>query len=139
LPGNCEGPGRPKGSCNKTTLMVQALLENEAEDLTRALIGRAKAGSGVALQLVFDRLAPARRDRCIVVKLPQIGNDLKDLLTAQNAIIGHVAAGELTPNEGHSMVALLDLRRRTIESIEIETRLAALEARIAGEHGEGHR
>ena len=36
LPGNREGPGRPKGSRNKTTLMIEALLEDEAQELTHA-------------------------------------------------------------------------------------------------------
>jgi hypothetical protein len=108
LPGNREGPGRPKGSRNKTT----------------------KAGSGTALQLVFDRLAPARKERCVQVRLPPI-RTLEDLLSAQSNVIAHAAAGSLTPGEAHTMAALLDLRRRTIESTEIETRLAALEARMA--------
>jgi len=112
-------------------MMVESLLDGEAEELTRALIGRAKAGSGTALQLVFERLAPARKDRSVQVKLPPI-NSLQDVLMAQSAIIAHAAAGELTPSEAHSMAALLDLRRRTIESIEIEARLAALEAHIGG-------
>jgi hypothetical protein len=129
LPGNREGPGRPMGARNKTTLLVEELLENEAEELTRALIRRAKAGYAVPLQLVFERLAPPRRDRHIMIPLPAISN-LDDVLAAQAAIIKCAAAGELTPSEAHSMAALLDLRRRTIESMEIEARLAALEARV---------
>jgi hypothetical protein len=96
LPGNREGPGRPKGARNKTTLLVEELLENEAEELTRALIRRAKAGYAVPLQLVFERLAPPRKDRHVVIPLPAISN-LDDVLAAQAAIIQCAAAGELTP------------------------------------------
>ena len=131
LPGNSEGLGRPKGSRNKTTLLIEALLEGEAEELTRALIARAKAGSGVALQMVFDRLAPARKDRCVQIKLPSISN-LQDVLSAQSAIIAQAAAGELAPSEAHAMAGLLDLRRRAFESCELEARLAVLEARHSG-------
>src|SRR5262245_46115875 len=67
LPGNREGPGRPKGARNKTTLLVEELLDNEAEALTRTLIKRAKAGYAVPLQLVFDRLAPPRKDRHVTI------------------------------------------------------------------------
>src|SRR5262245_46810403 len=130
LSGNREGPGRPKGARNRTTLLVEELLENEAEELTRALIRRAKAGYSVPLQLVFERLAPPRKDRHVTMTLPAI-TSLDDVLAAQAAIIKHTAAGELTPSEAHSMAALLDLRRRTIEAIEIEARLAALEAQLA--------
>jgi hypothetical protein len=111
--------------------MIEALLEGEAEELTRALIGRAKAGSGAALQLVFDRLAPARKDRCVQIELPPIATP-QDLLIAQGAIIAHAAAGELTPSEAHAMAGLLDLRRRAFEACELEARLAAIEARLSG-------
>jgi hypothetical protein len=129
LPGNKEGAaGRPKGSRNRTTLMIEAMLEGEAEGLTRALIVKAKKGYAVPLQLVFERLAPTRKDRHIELKLPPIAT-IQDLLAAQAAIIEHAAAGEITPSEAHIMASLLDLRRKTIETCEIEARLAALEAR----------
>jgi len=88
---NREGPGRPKGARNKTTLLVEELLENEAEELTRALIRRAKAGYAVPLQLVFERLAPPRKDRHVMIPLPAISN-LDDVLAAQAAIIQCAAA-----------------------------------------------
>jgi len=92
-------------------LMAQLRLGHMA-----ALIRRAKAGYAVPLQLVFERLAPPRKDRHIMIPLPAITN-LGDVLAAQGAIIQCAAAGELTPSEAQSMAALLDLRRRTIESI----------------------
>ena len=132
LPGNKEGAvGRPKGSRNRTTLMIEAMLEGEAEGLTRALILKAKRGYAVPLQLVFERLAPARKDRHVVIKLPPIAS-LQDVLAAQGAIIEHAAAGDITPSEAHTMAGLLDLRRKTIETCELEERLAALESRLPG-------
>jgi hypothetical protein len=131
LPGNREGPGRPKGRRNETTLLIEALLEGEAEELTRALIRRAKAGSGVALQLVFDRLAPARKERCVEIDIPPV-RTLQDLLTAHAAIFANAASGELTPGEAHAMAGLLDLRRRAVEACELEARLATIEDRLEG-------
>ena len=43
--------GRPRGARNKTTLAVEALLDGEAEVLTRKAIERAKDGDSVALRL----------------------------------------------------------------------------------------
>jgi hypothetical protein len=79
---------------------------------------------------VFERLAPPRKDRHVTIALPSITN-LSDVLAAQGEIIRCAAAGELTPSEAQSMAALLDLRRRTIETLELEARLAALEAQLA--------
>jgi hypothetical protein len=71
LPGNKEGAaGRPKGSRNRTTLMVERMIEDDAEELTRALIDRAK--KGFAVPLLFERLAPARRDRHVTLQLPPL-------------------------------------------------------------------
>jgi len=129
LPGNREGPGRPKGCRNRTTVLVEALLEDEARELTRTLIERAKAGYAVPLQLVFERLLPPRKDRPVHITLPPI-ETLQDVLAAQGEIIRCAAAGELTPSEAQAMAALLELRCRTLESIDIEARLAALEERL---------
>jgi hypothetical protein len=40
-----------------------------------------------------------------------------------------VAAGELTPAEGAAVMELVDTFRKALETSELETRLAALEAR----------
>src|SRR5690242_2176690 len=69
--GNKANPaGRPKGSRNQTTLLVEQMLAGEAECLTRSLIRKAKAGHGAALALVFARLSPPPRDRAIEITLP---------------------------------------------------------------------
>jgi hypothetical protein len=114
-PGNKEGRGRPKGSRNKATVVVEALLDGEAEELTQTLIDRAKAGDVVALRLVFNRLAPVRKVRYIEVNLPPI-NTAEEVLVAQATVIQSVAVGELSLEEGHSFLQLLEIRRRTLEA-----------------------
>ena len=47
--------GRPKGARNRTTLAMQALLEGEAESLTRKAIEMAQEGDPVALRMCLDR------------------------------------------------------------------------------------
>ncbi len=72
-PGVSGNPaGRPRGSRNKTTLAIEALLDGEAEALTRKPIERALAGDGVALRLCLDRIAPPRRDRPTPFDLPAL-------------------------------------------------------------------
>ena len=50
--------GRPAGSRHKTTLAMEALLDGEAEKLTRKAIDLALAGDMVALRLCLDRTIP---------------------------------------------------------------------------------
>jgi hypothetical protein len=126
--GNAGGPGRPKGSRNKVTELVEALLDGEAEGLTRRLITLAKRGNASALSIVFNRLCPSRRDRTISIDLSTI-NDTADLLTAHALIIAAAARGELSPSEAASMTSMLGQHRQASEAARFEERLRALEAR----------
>jgi len=61
--------GRPKGALNEATLATQALLDGEAEVLTRKVVELAKEGNQVALRLCLERLLPPRKDK--LVQKPQ--------------------------------------------------------------------
>src|SRR5262245_6916612 len=129
--GNRANPrGRPRGSRNKATLLVEELLANEAETLTRSLIRRAKAGNGTAPSLVFARLAPPRKDRPVAVPLPAI-ECIKDVPAAHGMLPRRVGAGVLSPGEACAIAQLLEIQRRALETIDLDARLAAIEARAA--------
>jgi hypothetical protein len=46
------------------------------------------------------------------------------------AIVGAVGEGALTPEEGQTFASILDAHRRAIETQELETRLATIEAAL---------
>jgi hypothetical protein len=86
-PGQSGNPGgRPKGSLNKATLAAQALLEGEAEALTRKVVELAKSGNPMALRLCLERLLPLRKDRPITFALPLL-EGAEDLPQALKAIL----------------------------------------------------
>jgi hypothetical protein len=118
--------GRPKGARNKATQAVLALLEGEAEALSRKAIEMALAGDGVALRLCLDRIAPPRRDSHVEFTLPPMANAY-DAAKASGAVLTAVAGGELTPIEAMQIMGLVDSFRRTLEVSELEARVAALE------------
>ena len=62
LPNRVGTAGRPKGALNKTTLAARALLDREAEQITRKCVELAKAGDTTALRLCLERLLPPRRE-----------------------------------------------------------------------------
>jgi Family of unknown function (DUF5681) len=62
--------GRPRGSRNRTTVLMQNLLEGEAEAIGRKAIEMAKGGDMAAIRVCMDRLAPARRGAAISCELP---------------------------------------------------------------------
>jgi hypothetical protein len=126
-PGQSGNPGgRPKGALNKATLASQTLLEGEAEALTRKVVELAKGGHPMALRLCLDRLLPPRKDRPISLTLPTI-KEAADLVKGLGAIVEAVAQGVITPGEGQSLAAVLDLYRKGLETTDLEARITALE------------
>ena len=118
--------GKRPGTRNKATLAAQALLDGEAEALTRKAIELAKEGDMQALRLCLDRLLPPRKDRPITLDVPGIeGAD--GLQDASVALMQAVVAGEITPGEGQSLSAILEGHRKLVEMTDIERRVAALE------------
>jgi len=120
-PGN---PGRRPGCRNKATLAALALLEGEAEALTRKAVELALAGDTVALRLVLDRILP--KGRAPRISLPM--QTLADLEQATGIIGAALAEGQLGLDEVGQLTSLVEARRRVIETTELERRLAALEA-----------
>jgi hypothetical protein len=126
-PGQSGNPaGRPPGARNKRTLLLENLMENEAESIALAAIGKAKAGDMAAIRMVLDRLAPACRERPIDFELPPLAAPA-DAVRAMAAIIAGLAAGELTPSEAESLSKVVDRYVRALEATEFETRLTELE------------
>jgi len=119
--------GRPVGSRHKVSLLVEQLIENEAEALTRAALMLAKAGDGALLKALLDRLAPPRRERPVQVDLPPLQSP-QDAPNIAAALLGLAASGELTPSEAQGLAGLLESYRRQSELADLEQRLQALEA-----------
>lgn len=119
-------PGRPRGARHKATRAALALLDGEAEALTRQAVTMALEGDGAALRLCLERIAPPRKDAPVTFTLPPM-QSAADAAQAAGAVVGAVAAGELTPTEGAHVMGLVETYRRTLETSELEARVAALE------------
>ncbi|MBV9995535.1 MAG: hypothetical protein JO127_10005 [Caulobacteraceae bacterium] len=122
-------PGRPKGARHRVTKAVEALLEGQAEALTQRAIAAALSGDSTALRLCLERIAPAPKDRPIVVDAPII-KSAADIPAALGAVLTAVAAGELTPSEGIALAAIIEKARAAHELADIEARLRALEGKV---------
>ena len=122
-PGNS---GKPKGARNRVTLAIEALLDGEAEALTRKAIEMALEGDGPAMRLCMERLAPPRRDRPIAFEMSTI-ETAEDVAKAGRALMTGVATGEITPAEAGDIMKLFEGLARTIEISELERRLRVLE------------
>jgi hypothetical protein len=115
-----------EGHPPQATMAVQALLDGEAEALTRKCIELAKEGDTTALRLCMERLAPAMRSRAVELPMPTI-DTADDVLKAQAATIRAMAAGKITPVEAATIAGVLDAKRKAIETVQMEERIARLE------------
>lgn len=118
--------GRPKGSRARTALALEAILDGEAETVTRKAIEMAKGGDAVALRLVLDRLVPPRRERLIEFALPEV-NTAADVVKATGAVLKATSEGEITPSEAAELGKLLAAHVEAIKATDHEERLKAIE------------
>jgi hypothetical protein len=126
-PGVSGNPnGRPKGSKNKATLAIAALLDGESEALTRKLIEQALTGDVTALRFCLQRIAPARRDQTVEFEMPLI-ETAADVLRASSSVLAACSQGNLSPNEASQVLAMITTHARMMGLIDIESRLRTLE------------
>ena len=118
--------GKLKGTRNKTTLAVEALLDGEAETITRKAIELAKDGDLAALRLCLDRIAPPRKDRPVLFELPPVSS-AADAANAAAALLEAVAVGDLTPAEASELGKLIEAYIKALEATDFAERLDKLE------------
>ncbi|MBE5315679.1 MAG: hypothetical protein H4O13_09780 [Xanthomonadales bacterium] len=123
-PGNA---GRLPGTRTRATKAVEALLQGEAERLTRRAVEKALEGDVQALKLCLERLAPARKPESRTVEIPALAEASSPADQAR-AIVGAIAAGELPADVGKALLDGIGTVCRIIEVAELEQRIAALEA-----------
>ena len=120
--------GKPSGARHRTTIAAEALLDGEADKLTRKAIDLALAGDVTAIRMCLDRILPPRRDRTIAFALPPI-KTASDLILGAAALVQAIAEGDLTPTEADALSRLLANVATTLAASEFENRLAKLEAK----------
>jgi Family of unknown function (DUF5681) len=118
--------GRPRGARNRTTVLMQSLLEANAEAIARKAIDLATGGDLTAIRICFDRLVPARKHEPIALELPRL-DTAADTVTAASTIVAAVAAGELAPSEAADIAKAVDIYVRALATQQFEERLAKLE------------
>jgi hypothetical protein len=114
--------GRPAGAKNTATLAAEALLEGEAEALTRKAVELAMAGNALALKLCLDRVYAPRRERAVAFAMPTI-ESAEDLAAAMTAIADATARGDLTPAEAFDLARVAERFLPVIDARNEELRL----------------
>jgi hypothetical protein len=118
--------GRPRGSRNVALLAIEAMLDGEAEKLTRKCIDLALSGDPTALKLCLERIYPARKDRAVRFALPPI-TSARDAADIAAAIAQAVAAGHITPSEAAEIGKVIEIYVKAYQTAEMHARVAPVE------------
>ena len=114
--------GRPLGSRNKRTILLEKLFDEEAEELTMKAIRMAKSGNLTALRLCMERISAPMKARRVAVDLPSI-TTRADAVAAIDAVFEAVAAGELTASEAGEFVKIVQTAAQTATNMDREMRI----------------
>jgi hypothetical protein len=120
--------GKPKGARHKTTELAYAMMEGGLEAVLKQVVERAKSGDMLACRMIIDKIIPTKKDRTVAIDLPSIAT-IEGVGRAQSEILQAVVDGDITPNEGERIAAIVEGRRRAIETVELEARIAELEGK----------
>ena len=74
---------------------------------------------------------PVRKGRPVHLDLPEI-ETVADLPIALSALLSAMGHGEITPEEAVVVANVVEAKRKAIETVELEQRIAALEEAKAG-------
>lgn len=117
-------PGRPKGTHDRRRNLRAVLLEPHAEELVGKLLDLARGGDVSALRICIDRLIPAAK----AIDTPVTVDGFTDSpAECGRAVVQAIANGELSPDQGATIMSALSSHTRIIEVSELEERIAELE------------
>jgi hypothetical protein len=129
-PGQSGNPaGKKPGTRNRSTMLVEQMIGEEAEQIAGNLIRSAIEGKPWAIQACMKRAAPPARSRTVAIDLPRADTPA-GILAAGARLIEATAAGEIAPDEADRLSALLDKQRLALETVALERRIASLEVQL---------
>ena len=118
--------GKKPGTRHRATRLAETLLDSEAVELVKKCVEMAIDGDSTAMRICMDRLVPPRKSRPINIDLPDVSTG-EGVSEAQAVVVQAVGEGEVTPEEGQVLSSILEARRKSIETADIELRLGKLE------------
>lgn len=110
------------GGISPVEYMLTIMRDENAEE------GRRAWAAEKAAPYLHPRPTPT--DRTIRIGLPDTST-LEGIDKALDTIISAIASGDIAPAEGHSLIAVIEARRKAIETTELAERIERLEEAAA--------
>ena len=124
-PGNKFGQGRPRGSPNRKTQQAQKLFEENSPAIMALAINRSREDPQM-LRMLASHIVPPPRD--LPVNLGRLRmNTLKDLDRASEVTLKKATSGKISLSEALNISAMIENRRRVLETQDLDRRVSAVE------------
>lgn len=119
--------GRPPGSRNKRTQLLDKIMQadDNARHIIETLVSKAQGGDTAAAEILLKRYQPPPRSSLQPVQF-DLDSSASPLQQCQQ-ILAAVAAGDLAPDVGQSLISAVTALARIAELAELEQRIADLE------------
>ena len=101
-----QGNGRPKGARNRRHRELEQYARSRSMKLLETIVTAAEKGDMIAAKIIMDRVWPKPRTAPITLDLPKTETPA-DVRAAMLDIIQRVADGEITTDDGASIVAMV--------------------------------
>jgi hypothetical protein len=127
-PGRSGNPnGRPKGSRNRITSIMQEQIDDKAEALLAKAIEKALKGDASMLRALLSRTLAPLRARTVELELPTI-KTAADAPAASAAVLAACCRGEISPADAETIMAMIKMHAEIVEGTDLEARLSAVES-----------
>jgi hypothetical protein len=128
--------GRPRSETVKLTKTARERFDRQlAEKLPDIFTALFEAGTKdkdtAALSLLVNRAVPVRKGVPVNFKTRPLSNP-SECAEAFGDILAAIGKGELTPDEGNMIGALIERRANLFQTVELQDEIAKLKAQIAG-------
>jgi hypothetical protein len=128
--------GRPRSETVKLTKTAREHFDRQlAEKLPDIFTALFEAGTKekdtAALSLLVNRAVPVRKGVPVNFKTRPLSNP-SECAEAFGDILAAIGRGELTPDEGNMICALIERRANLFQTVELQDEIASLKAQIAG-------
>lgn len=133
LPGNKVGQGNPhlRRLAEYRQALNASLTPEKVARIVDRLVKLADKGDVQAAKVLLERALGKAKVAPDATEPLDLGIDslstVEDVKKASQSILQAMTDGRLTPDDGAKLAAIVELVRRSIETQELETRIAALE------------
>jgi hypothetical protein len=126
-------PGRPRGARNRASVVAGSIIDDNLGEIVEKCIQLAKEGDRQCILALLKLRIPAQRGLVEEpIELPALATS-KDALTALRIIAEGAARGEIDGDHVRSLVAIVEAFLKSLEIVDLDERIRALEAAQAKE------